>query len=162
MSKAMLTTQVEFTRYVGGSAAEMTNEEAIEPPPGGGNSFNWILGHILVGRARILALLGDETELIPAERAGPYSRGSVGRLDSSSAMSLAAMLEALDSSQKRMVAGIESLDEEALGRVVPESPFGRDEETLETMLAGFLFHEAYHAGQLGVLRRLAGHEGFIR
>jgi uncharacterized damage-inducible protein DinB len=148
MSKAMLTTQVEFTRYVvGGSAAEMTDEEALEPPPGGGNSFNWILGHILVGRARILALLGDETELIPAERAGPYSRGSVGRLDSS---------------QKRMVAGIESLDEEALGRVVPESPFGRDEETLETMLAGFLFHEAYHAGQLGVLRRLAGHEGFIR
>jgi uncharacterized damage-inducible protein DinB len=163
MSKAMLMTQLEFSRHlIVGSASEMTDEEALEAPPGGGNGFNWILGHILVSRARILALLGDETGVIPAEKAGAYSRGSDGRLDSSSAMSLAAMLDALDSSQWRLVGALDRLGDEALAQLVPESPFGRDEETLGTLLAGFLFHEAYHAGQLGLLLRLAGHEGVIR
>jgi hypothetical protein len=140
MSKAMLTTQLEFTRHlIVGSAAEMTDVEALEAPSAGGNSFNWILGHILVSRARILALLGDETGVIQAEKAVAYSRGSDGRLDSSSAMSLAAMLEMLDSSQGKLVGALDRLRDEALGQLVPESPFGRDEETLGTLLAGFSF-----------------------
>jgi len=35
-------------------------------------------------------------------------------------------------------------------------------KTVGNQLAFFQFHEAYHAGQVGLLRRLAGKEGALR
>ncbi len=32
----------------------------------------------------------------------------------------------------------------------------------DVMVAGLLFHEAYHCGQIGVLRRVTGHECAIK
>ncbi len=34
-------------------------------------------------------------------------------------------------------------------------------ETVGTLLAGLVFHDAYHVGQTGLLRRIAGHAGVL-
>ena len=37
---------------------DLTHEESLVTPQGGGNSINWILGHIIVSRDDIRELLG--------------------------------------------------------------------------------------------------------
>jgi hypothetical protein len=47
----------------------------------------------------------------------------------------------------------------------PGAPFSlgaREHETVESLFYGLVFHEAYHAGQLGLTRRLLGLEAAIR
>jgi len=43
-----------------------------------------------------------------------------------------------------------------------KSPTGNPNETVRTLLTTIMFHQAYHAGQTAVLRRIAGKEGAIR
>jgi uncharacterized damage-inducible protein DinB len=162
MSKAVLKTQLEFTHYmITATAAGTTHEESLAAPPGGGNCLNWVLGHILVSRGQILEVLGDRGVLTD-EQAEPYRRGSEPLRDGSAVLPLSELLTAVETSQERIQAQLERLDDAALARVLPESPFGREQETVETMLAALIFHEAYHAGQMGLLRRLAGLEGTVK
>ena len=41
----------------------LTHEESLVRPPAGGNPANWILGHIIVTRDRILEHLGEQPVL---------------------------------------------------------------------------------------------------
>jgi uncharacterized damage-inducible protein DinB len=45
---------------------------------------------------------------------------------------------------------------------VAQSPTGNPNESLGSLLATVMFHQAYHAGQLGILRRIVGKPGAIR
>jgi uncharacterized damage-inducible protein DinB len=63
------------------------------------------------------------------------------------------MVDLLEASQERLLSGLE--DEEILSHETGES-------TLGSKLFTFNFHESYHAGQLGILRRMLGKEGAIR
>ncbi len=45
--------------------------------------------------------------------------------------------------------------------LVPDGPTGNPEETVGSLLAVVMFHQAYHSGQLGILRRIAGESGAI-
>jgi len=51
--------------------------------------------------------------------------------------------------------------QEKIMKVLPETDLSGDEEKLKN-ITGLSFHEAYHAGQLGVLRRIAGKEGALK
>jgi uncharacterized damage-inducible protein DinB len=62
----------------------------------------------------------------------------------------------------RFDAGLAALPEERLAERVPMSPTGNPNETVGTMLATIVQHQAYHSGQLGVLRRVAGKPGAIK
>jgi hypothetical protein len=44
----------------------------------------------------------------------------------------------------------------------PFSPSKNPKETLRSLLTTVLFHQAYHSGQTGLLRRIAGKEGAIK
>ena len=57
--------------------------------------------------------------------------------------------------------GWPSLDPEILERPVPNSPSGNPDETVRSLITTVMFHQAYHAGQTAVLRRIAGREGAI-
>ena len=66
------------------------------------------------------------------------------------------MLADFDREQERIQA--------ALGRVTDADlakPFG-DGDTVEGWLHFLQFHEAYHIGQVALLRRIVGHEGAIK
>ena len=72
------------------------------------------------------------------------------------------LLRDLESAQERLRESLAELEEPRLQEKAPYSPFDDPKETLGSLL-GFLFlHQAYHAGQLGLLRRVAGLAGAIK
>ncbi len=160
MITGVLAKQFRFTSHVVGLNLEgMTEEQALACPPRGGSSANWILGHILTGRNGVHFLLGLEPAL-SHDQAVPYQRGSATTHLSRPALSLAELLAAFTASRDRVAAAIGTLTEDRLAQVVDlPPPLGRC--TVAEGLGLLQFHEAYHAGQLGVLRRLAGLPGAI-
>lgn len=139
----------------------LTQEESLVQPHPGGNCLNWIVGHLVAIYDRALPLLGQE----PVMGAGAmerYDRGSAPLRDPAEARPLAELLAAWDEASRRAAAGLAGLTAEALDRPAPFSPGDDPDETMRTLVATMIFHQAYHAGQTGVLRRIAGREGAIR
>lgn len=158
MSTRALKTQVYFNLGALKMNLEgLTHEESLVQPQPGGNCLNWIVGHILANRKGILGLLGKQP-VWNDEDAGPYQRGSEPLTDPVVAKNLDQMLAMLETSQESILAGLTEISEEALQASSPDDKLG---DTVETMLAGLVFHEAYHVGETGILRRLLGHEGAI-
>jgi hypothetical protein len=60
------------------------------------------------------------------------------------------------------VTGLAGLPPESMDRPAPFSPTGNPKETVGSLLAAFAFHEAYHVGQTGILRRVIGREGVVK
>ncbi len=126
---------------------DINHEDSLISPQSGGNCINWILGHIIASRYDVYDLLGidksDGSDLIRL-----YDRGTK-NVDGKSAIRLEKLIEYLDSS-------LTKLEEH-----IPEVDFKDREDDLK-MLAFLSFHEAYHCGQIGLLRRIVGREGAIK
>jgi uncharacterized damage-inducible protein DinB len=131
----------------------VTHEESLLQPEGGGNCLNWVLGHIVATRDAALKMLNQEP-IWNQDQADTYRRGSSPILDGARAEHLEKILADLELSQDRLVAGLANVSESEL-----TAPAG--DETMEKQLFTLQLHEAYHAGQTGLLRRMAGHEGAI-
>jgi uncharacterized damage-inducible protein DinB len=142
------------------NAAGLTHEESLIQPHPGGNCLNWVVGHLVCIHHVMLEMLGQEPVM---ERSGleRYNRGSAPLRDPSEALDLGMLLEVWDEAAERLDAGLAALTPEALDGPAPHSPGGDPGETLRTLLCFVVFHQAYHAGQLGLLRRIAGKEGAI-
>ncbi len=136
-----------------------THEESLAPPPGGGNCLNWVLGHIVASRNQILAQVGEEPALHPAV-AERYKRGSEPIRAARDAAPLDLLYKAFQDSQERLLARLGGMSDADLDRSAGEAAGGG--KTVGQALAFAHFHETYHAGQVGVLRRLAGKPGQIR
>lgn len=139
----------------------ITHEESLRPPVPAGNGLNWVVGHMVAIYGRVLPLLAQEPVMDPGEMAR-YDRGSEPLTDPAAALPLERLLDAWDEASRRFDAGLAGLAPEALGRPAPFSPGGDPDETVRSLLATVLFHQGYHAGQTGILRRVAGREGAIR
>jgi hypothetical protein len=139
---------------IGVNARDLTQEESLLGPSPGGNCANWVVGHIIQNRGAILELLGEKPVWSPAE-GEPYKRGSAPITGISEAKSMPELFEALDRSQERVMAGLSRIQDSDLGAADTKG-------SLASRLAGLTFHEAYHAGQLGLLRRVAGKKGAIQ
>jgi len=123
-------------------------------PDAGGNPAHWLLGHVAHYRRVIRRKLG--ASLAEAAWEPRYARGS----SASDALTGAPgeLLDDFMASGTAIERAIEDAGPEALAR-----PFGsRVPDGAETLSGGvsFLyFHETYHLGQLGYLRRLLGKPG---
>ena len=135
--------------------------ESLVKPPAGGNSFNWVLGHIVVARGGVLTLVG-ETPVCPEAQAAPYRRG-ISPSESDPLLDLATLRGYLADSQQRLLPALAMMSEEKLARPVPE-PMNRPPLTgsIGDALIRLQYHEGYHNGQLGLLRRIAGKDGAIK
>lgn len=133
----------------------VSREEALIHPDRGGNCINWVAGHIVASRNNVLQLL-DQHPVWPTALAHLYS----GREDAGWTAELAADLDIiradLAKSQKTIMSALDSTDAKLLSR---RSENGR---TLGEVIGFFQFHEAYHAGQVGILRRIVGKHGVIK
>jgi uncharacterized damage-inducible protein DinB len=136
----------------------VTPDESTVKPQGGGNSANWIVGHIVVARHRLLTVLGEKG-LLSEENIATYTRGSSGSV--TSGLALESLVDAFHRSQPLLVARLQRLTDAELTTKSPmNSPAGPD-ASLGAALAAMVFHEAYHIGQLGIVRRLLGKSGAI-
>lgn len=127
--------------------SEITQLESLRYPVNGGNCINWILGHIILSRDLILEITGNKklsTDAIQKK----YRKGSVIFIEIENAEEISDLLNRFNESQ------------EILMKTLLKKDFRDDKETNEN-LTGLGFHEAYHLGQIGILRRMTGRKSLI-
>ncbi len=138
----------------------LTQEESLIQPSPGGNCLNWVVGHLLCIYQRTLPLLGQKP-VMDEGALKRYDRGSPPIKRVAEALDLLELMTAWDETAERIDAGLAGLTPKALDAPAPFSPSGDPNETVRSLLATIFFHQAYHSGQTGVLRRIAGKEGAI-
>jgi uncharacterized damage-inducible protein DinB len=116
-----------------------------------GNCFNWVLGHIATNRDQVLNLLGQQPIFTQAE-VDRYKTGSAPVLDGETAVHSDKLLAAIQESQIRIEAGLNTVSAEKLAEIFNEE----HNQTVADRIAGLHWHETYHTGQLELLRQLAG------
>jgi hypothetical protein len=138
----------------------VSHEQSLFRPQPAGNSVNWIVGHVLANRDAVHRLLG----LDPAWGDGSerYVRGSEPITDPSDAVRLDSLLARLRFSQRAVAAALDAAGDTLLTAAPQaqapqaQAPGVEDSPPAGLQLAFLAFHESYHAGQLGLLRRLLG------
>jgi uncharacterized damage-inducible protein DinB len=143
------------------NTAGVTQEESLRQPQPGGNCLNWVVGHLCCIYNNALPLFGQEP-VVDKALLTRYDRGSAPITDPAEALPISQLVEIWDQLSARVGAGIGTLTPEYLDQPAPFSPSGNPDETNRSLVTTVLFHQAYHSGQTGVLRRVAGHEGAIK
>ena len=155
MHAALLAQQFELNHQVAhANLAGITHEESLVHPTPAGNCLNWVVGHVVATRNILLDTLG-EPRIWSAADAGPYERGARPPLERSRAVPLADIVAAFDRSQEIVLRRLATITADDLAHAV------RDNGTVGDWLARLSFHESYHLGQCGLLRRLLGKDGAI-
>ena len=139
----------------------LTQEDCLNQPQPGGNCLNWVLGHLLCIYDSVLPAVGQEP-VLDASALKRYERGSAELHVAGEAKPLSDLLAAWDEAAKRMEAGLGALTAERMDEPAPFSPTNNPKETVRSLLATVAFHQAYHTGQTGLLRRMADKEGAIK
>jgi hypothetical protein len=123
--------------------------------------MNWVGGHLVTSRCHLLELVGHEAPAWDDAKRERYRRGSAPLTNPSEAAPWDEVVAALDDSQERLRAALAALTPEQLLSPLPEDKNPFQVDNLAEMLGTFAFHEAYHVGQLGVIRRNYGMDGAI-
>jgi hypothetical protein len=138
--------------------ADLTQEESLFQPATGGNCLNWIAGHVVRTRNEILAMVGQPA-VWSAGEGDRYARGAAPITGpGEGVLEVSRILAAYDAAQGPILAGIEAISDQELAVKVPW--FGNEIDKAGA-LAGLLFHETYHVGQMGLIRRLLGKDSAI-
>jgi uncharacterized damage-inducible protein DinB len=136
--------------------AGVTNEESLRRPQPGGNTMNWIVGHVVRARNQALGLLGQK----PVFEDGDFEAYGAG--DSHARMlPLDELKRRFDALGPALDSALERTTLQQLAATAPFSPTGNPDETVGTLLTSIAFHEAYHLGQTGLSRRLLGKPGAL-
>lgn len=145
---------------VGLNLEGITQEESLAQPKPAGNCINWVLGHLIHVYNNVSPLLGEKP-VMGNGQLEPYRRGSAPLVDHGKMVPWDELLTAWQESVNRINLGLRSLSPETLRSPAPYSPTNNPNETVRSLLSAIFFHQAYHAGQLGLLRRLIGKKGAI-
>lgn len=142
---------------VGRNIDGLTPDESLVPAAGGGNTANWILGHLTNVQNAVMQIIGaapvwQSAELERARFDHPIR-------DASDAIDWNALVTHFNASRDTCLAGLAALSDESLAETMPD-PFGST-TTRAGMLSLLATHQCYHAGQLGMARRAAGKKAAI-
>ena len=134
----------------------LSHQESLLQLPFRSNCFNWVLGHIVVHRDKALQALGFDPTLND-NQTQIYKRGSDPILDQESAVPLAILLKALKDSHNTLLAELAEISNKKL-----DAHWDQENKiSLGEHLIFLQWHEAYHIGQLEILRQLAGKDDQI-
>jgi uncharacterized damage-inducible protein DinB len=143
------------------NTGDISHEESLIAPPHGGSCLNQVLGHLT--RTRNLALRGmGEKVPYPMEEFDPYDDRTGVRFSPDKAVLFDELRRRYQSLQEPLVKAIGGMSPEALAAPPQRKMTGAPDETVGSQLATFVFHESYHVGQTGVLRRMAGKPGVVK
>ena len=126
-------------------------------PQSGGNTAHWILGHVTYSRNGLLRMAGAD---VPSEDwEAAFGRGAEPGAGEDGPQ-VADLIERFQAAGERISAHFDSMSTEAAEAPAPyEMPDGS--KTVGDVLHFMYFHETYHLGQIGYIRRLEGLPGFI-
>lgn len=134
-------------------------EESVRLPPGGGSSVNWIAGHVLSSRSSLLEQLpSGGKSFLSGEEAELYRRGTKATGAEGACVPMERLLEGIKTTGATLTEKLQSLSEQDLeAEIDPKKiPARLEKPNLGAFLTFRLYHEAYHAGQLGLARRMLG------
>lgn len=134
---------------------DISHKDSIIEPAPGVNSLNWIMGHIILSRNSIFKLL-NKPSIWPANHDEPYKRGSSLNQNADNFLDFNQLVQDFDKTQNLLKKYLGELTLEDFEKPVNEK------ETLAQSLGFLQFHESYHVGQTGILRKLLGKEGAIK
>jgi hypothetical protein len=158
MDPRVLTFQFGISAFVfERNLADVTDQESLRTPQPGGNTLNWIVGHVVRTRNQALALLQRQPLFDDAD----FALYGTGVFDAQRALSLEELKRRFQMLGPALASAVESTTIEQLSTLAPFSPTGNPNETIGTLLASIAFHEAYHLGQTGLSRRLLGKPGAL-
>lgn len=157
--------EVEVYRQIAGLVHTVVNrcfegisqEESLIQPGANGNCMNWVLGHLTRVYDDVMPLVGQKSSG-EFER---YERGGAPLKNGDGAADIGKLRQAWEENAKRFEEGLATLTAKQLEAPAPFSPMNNPKETVGSLLSMMLFHQAYHAGQLGLLRRVAGKNGVL-
>lgn len=136
---------------------DMTEAQSLRQPEPFGNCANWIVAHMLLVHNAIMGLVGEgpawDNPALERAREAPVT-GAAEAFDWSELRSR------FQGSRDRLLAGLDRLTDEQLDEPLVD-PFGNP-NTRGGLLNLLALHQNYHAGQLGLSRRLVGLEGVIK
>ncbi len=127
---------------------EVTHLESVYQPPFGGNCVNWIVGHLVVARCNFLMLL-DAPSIWDVARCRLFIPGSIPVANADDAVPFETLLADLDRTQEQLLTALAQASAEDLQVI-------SGDKTIGEQLAFYHAHEAYHAGQLELLRQILG------
>jgi uncharacterized damage-inducible protein DinB len=148
-------------RVVQLQVAGLSHEDSLIQPRPAGNCLNWVLGHLQWVYEGTLPVLGQKP-VLGQTALQRYARKGQPIQSADEARDFGELVKAWDEACSRVDHGLASLAPETLTRPAPHSPNDNPDETVGTLLCTVMFHQAYHAGQAAILRRIAGKEGAIR
>ena len=129
----------------------VTHTESLLQPEFRANCMNWVLGHLLYERQIVVKMLNLEP-VIAEEVIGRYAYDSEPIVAASEGVvEITELLRFLEESGKLIAKGFSSLEDSKWSAVIDEKGTAMWERV--EFLA---WHEAYHVGQLELLRQLAG------
>ena len=131
------------------SLAGVDRDLAAARPIDGGHTIWEIALHIAAWRGEVRARIGGK-------RPGAPKQGDWQHVTDTSAAAWQATLDALDASDDALVNAVRSLSDADLDR-----PLGTDDNpdggsTIGLTLHGSIQHDAYHAGQISLLKKASG------
>jgi uncharacterized damage-inducible protein DinB len=153
---AMVLRQLQFSQMVvKRNVGDVTHEESLRSFAPAGNCLYWILAHVVATRSGFLGALGG----VPV-----WSKSECQRFDQHAPplenergiKPLAELWRDFDLAHERLVETLGRLTPEDLARPVPAEFVDDLSKTRAEVLPVLGFHDAYHAGQTGLIRRLLG------
>jgi hypothetical protein len=123
-------------------------------PTGNGNPLGWLAGHATISRAGLLKKLGHSYDCGLGDL---FNRGAAP--STPEAYPPRSVIEAAwKQSRQEMRAAFERLTEASLA-APPSGQTFSGVTTMADLIAFYAFHESYHVGQMGYVRKLLGYSG---
>ena len=129
----------------------LTHEDSLLQLPFRGNCLNWVLGHCLVSRERVLEMLGIEGTWTEEEIARyKFDSEPITSADDPAILPFERLLADFERTQAQIADGFAEISEQQLAET------DENGRSIAERLLFLAWHEGYHLGQTEYLRQLAG------
>ncbi len=134
------------------------HDESLLAPGPTANGINWLAGHVLNARGRIAKLTGAGGPFLTAEESAYYGKGSHNVRAGDPCAQLERLVAGLVESGTQIRARLAAMTDAELDAAVDVRlfPIPPDQPTLGALITFLVIHEAYHNGQIGIVRRAIG------
>jgi hypothetical protein len=133
----------------------LTHADSLLQLPFRGNCLNWVMGHIVERRDKMLTLLSEPTLWTP-EQIARYERNSSPVLNGDDALTFEKILADYATAQTRITDKLKQMSMDDLTVIGVQVIQGMPPQSIGEWLQFFVWHETYHTGQTEILRQLTG------
>lgn len=127
----------------------LSESELWHRPTSRNNPMLWLAGHVTETRVKLLQILGETFDTTWGEL---FDRNATLQ-EPARYPSVEEIKRVMDEVKGKLYARLEALNEEQLAQPAK----GPGAKTLADQVAGFAFHDSYHVGQMGYVRKALGY-----